>query len=127
MTPVTIDNWSIGHRQAVQSGLLEVGDVRDIVAEVMVGHEAASLLHFSALLLVGESSSRPLACYDNSVRGAISLAGAMRRCGAKVSTVGGRDPPRHVRGRRTRRAADSTMESMSLSVAIQTQLALLAP
>jgi UDP-arabinose 4-epimerase len=83
MTPVTLDNLSTGHREAVQWGSLEVGDVRDesVVAELMIRHKVTSVLHFAASSLVGESSSRPLEYYDNNVRGAISLVGAMRRCG----------------------------------------------
>ncbi len=82
LTPVTLDNLSTGHRQAVQWGPLEVGDVRneDFVAEVMMRHKARAVLHFAALSLVGESASKPYEYYDNNLKGAISLVAAMRRC-----------------------------------------------
>jgi len=83
LTPVTIDNLSTGHRQAVRWGPLEVGDVRDegFVADVMIRHKATAVLHFAALSLVGESTAKPQEYYDNNVRGALSLVSAMRRCG----------------------------------------------
>ena len=83
LTPVTLDNLSTGHREAVKWGPLEVGDVRDenFVAEIMIRHKATAVLHFAALSLVGESASKPHEYYDNNVNGALSLVAAMRRCG----------------------------------------------
>jgi UDP-arabinose 4-epimerase len=81
--PVTLDNLSTGHQQAVKWGPLEVGDVRNenFVAEIMIRHKATAVLHFAALSLVGESASKPHEYYDNNVNGALSLVAAMRRCG----------------------------------------------
>ncbi len=83
IAPVTLDNLSTGHRQAVKWGPLEVGDVRDqdFVAETIMRHKATAVLHFAALSLVGESASKPLEYYDTNVNGAISVVAAMRRCG----------------------------------------------
>ena len=83
LVPVTLDNLSTGHREAVKWGPLEVGDVRNesFVAEAMVRHKAAAVLHFAAASLVGESAGKPYEYYDNNVNGAIALVGAMRRCG----------------------------------------------
>ncbi|HET6157692.1 MAG TPA: UDP-glucose 4-epimerase GalE [Dongiaceae bacterium] len=87
LTPVTLDNLSSGHRQAVKWGPLEVGDVRDedLVAEIMVRHKVTSVLHFAALSLVGESASKPHEYYDNNLAGTLSLVAAMGRC--KVSRI----------------------------------------
>jgi UDP-arabinose 4-epimerase len=81
--PVTLDNLSTGHRQAVKWGPIEVGDVRNetFVADVITRHKATAVLHFAAASLVGESASKPYEYYDNNVGGAIALVGAMRRCG----------------------------------------------
>ena len=81
--PVTFDNLATGHREAVQWGPLEVGDVRNqnLVADVMQRYQVTAVLHFAAASLVGESASKPLEYYDNNVAGAISLVAAMRRCG----------------------------------------------
>jgi UDP-arabinose 4-epimerase len=83
MVPITLDNLSTGHRQAVRWGPLEVGDVRneEFVAEVMRRHGISAVLHFAAASLVGESAGKPLEYYDNNVGGAISLVAAMRRSG----------------------------------------------
>jgi len=83
LAPVTLDNLSTGHRQAVKWGPLEVGDVRDedFVAEIMIRHKVTAVLHFAALSLVGESATRPREYYDNNVNGALSLVAAMGRCG----------------------------------------------
>jgi UDP-arabinose 4-epimerase len=83
LLPVTLDNLSTGHQQAVKWGPLEVGDVRNeqLVADVMMRHKATAVLHFAAASLVGESASKPYEYYDNNVNGAIALVGAMRRCG----------------------------------------------
>ncbi len=83
LMPVTLDNLSTGHREAVKWGPLEVGDVRDenLVAEIMIRHKATAVLHFAALSLVGESAAKPHEYYDNNVNGALSLVAAMRRCG----------------------------------------------
>ena len=80
--PVTLDNLSTGHRQAVKWGPLEVGDVRnaDFVAEVMTRHRATAVLHFAALSLVAESASKPQEYYDNNIGGTMALVAAMRRC-----------------------------------------------
>lgn len=82
LVPVTLDNLSTGHQQAVKWGPLEVGDVRneDFVAEIMIRHKATAVLHFAALSLVGESVTKPHEYYDNNVNGALSLVAAMRRC-----------------------------------------------
>ena len=47
--PVTLDNLSTGHQQAVKWGPLEVGDVRNesFVAEVIVRHKATAVLHLA--------------------------------------------------------------------------------
>ena len=81
--PVTLDNLSTGHRQAVKWGPLEIGDVRDesFVADIMIRHKTTAVLHFAALSLVGEFASKPHDYYDNNVVGALSLVAAMQRCG----------------------------------------------
>src|SRR5690349_16314222 len=81
--PVTLDNLSTGHREAVRWGPLEVGDVRnaEFVADAMRRHEVSAVLHFAAASLVGESAAKPLEYYDNNVGGAISLVSTMQRCG----------------------------------------------
>ena len=60
-TPVVYDNLSSGHRWAVRWGPLEIGDIRDEarLVEVMRRYRPAAVLHFAALIAVGESVVDP--------------------------------------------------------------------
>lgn len=82
-TPVVYDNLSNGHREAVQWGPFEQGDIRDgaRLDEVMAAHRPAAVMHFAALIEVGESVKHPGRFYENNVAGALSLIEAARRAG----------------------------------------------
>lgn len=84
--PVVYDNLSNGHADFVQWGPLEVGDIRDgsRLDEVIKNHRPVAVLHFAALIEVGESVREPGRFYDNNVGGAISLIEAARRNGIEV-------------------------------------------
>ncbi|MEE4121266.1 MAG: UDP-glucose 4-epimerase GalE [Paracoccaceae bacterium] len=84
-TPVTLDNLSTGHRDAVRWGPLETVDVRDTaqVADAIARFEASAVLHFAASAYVGESVERPDAYYDNNVGGMLSLLKACVTGGVK--------------------------------------------
>lgn len=73
--PVVFDNLSNGHRDFVQWGPLEVGDIRDTVRldEVFKTYQPEAVLHFAALIEVDISISDPAAFYDNNVAGSINL------------------------------------------------------
>ena len=81
--PVVYDNLSNGHERAVQWGPLERGDIRDgaRLDAVIADHRPVAVLHFAALIEVGESVRSPGRFYDNNVGGAISLVEAARRGG----------------------------------------------
>ncbi|WP_082233307.1 UDP-glucose 4-epimerase GalE [Halobacillus massiliensis] len=77
---VIIDNLQNGHRAAVLEGAKYYnGDLRDkkFLNEVFSENEIASVIHFAADSLVGESVEQPLKYYDNNVNGAISLLSVM--------------------------------------------------
>jgi UDP-glucose 4-epimerase/UDP-arabinose 4-epimerase len=78
--PISLDNFSTGHRGFVQWGPLIEGDVRDqrLVARIIWNHNIAAVLHFAASAYVGESVSEPQKYYDNNVAGSLSLLAAMR-------------------------------------------------
>lgn len=82
-SPVVYDNLSNGQARAVQWGPLEVGDIRDgaRLDEVIARHSPIAILHFAALIEVGESVRFPGRFYDNNVAGAVSLIEAARRAG----------------------------------------------
>lgn len=76
-----LDNLSTGHRQAVQWGRLEVGDIRsqEDLDRVFASDNFDAVMHFSARSLVGESVEKPAEYYDNNVFGTWQLLEAMRR------------------------------------------------
>jgi UDP-glucose 4-epimerase len=79
--PVVFDNLSNGHREHVQWGPLEVGDIRDAARldAVFAAHAPVAVLHFAGRIEVGESVKDPGAFYDHNVGGAITVIEAARR------------------------------------------------
>jgi UDP-glucose 4-epimerase len=76
---VVYDNLSAGHRAAVQDAPLFVGDIRDVAAlrEVMRTHGVRAVMHFAALLSVGDSVRDPIGYYRNNVEGTLAVLEAM--------------------------------------------------
>jgi UDP-glucose 4-epimerase len=81
--PVVYDNLSNGHEAFVQWGPFERGDVRDKARldEAFAKHRPRAVLHFAALIEVGESVKDPGRFFDNNVSGAVTLIEAARRAG----------------------------------------------
>jgi UDP-arabinose 4-epimerase len=81
--PVTVDNLSTGHADAVKWGPLEQIDVRDATAlsAVIAKYGARSVLHFAAFAVVADSVSEPCHYYDNNVGGLIGVLAAMKSAG----------------------------------------------
>ncbi len=77
--PVTYDNLSTGHAEAVKWGPLQIGDVLDAgrLSEVLVDSKAQAVMHFAASAYVGESVTDPQKYYRNNVGGMIALLDAM--------------------------------------------------
>ncbi len=82
-TPVVYDDLSSGHRWAVRWGPLEIGDIRDEVrlTEVLLRYRPVAVLHFAAVIAVGESVADPGKYYRTNVGGSITLLEAMRAQG----------------------------------------------
>jgi UDP-arabinose 4-epimerase len=80
MVPVTYDNLSTGHRDAVAFGPFVQGDVRDRAAltQAITANGVTAVLHFAASAYVGESVQDPARYYDNNVGGMIALLAACR-------------------------------------------------
>jgi UDP-glucose-4-epimerase GalE len=76
---VAFDNLDAGHRPAVTSGELVVGDVTDrrAVLDALTSHEIFAVMHFAAYLDVGESVRNPVRYYRNNVIGALTVLEAM--------------------------------------------------
>ena len=84
--PVVFDNFTNGHREFVQWGPLEEGDIRDRARldEVFAKHKPVAVLHFAALIEVGESVKDPVAFYDNNVIGSLTLLSAAMAAGVEA-------------------------------------------
>jgi UDP-glucose-4-epimerase GalE len=76
---VVFDNLVAGHREAVRYGELVEGDITDVAAvrSALRRHEVFAVMHFAALLDVGESVREPARYYRNNVVGALSVLEAM--------------------------------------------------
>jgi UDP-glucose-4-epimerase GalE len=81
------DDLSAGHRQAARMlhAPLEAGDVRDTarLSAVMRAHGVDAVMHFAALLSVGDSVKDPLGYYDANVGGTLSVLRAMADAGVR--------------------------------------------
>ncbi|WP_025657977.1 UDP-glucose 4-epimerase GalE [Rhizobium sp. IBUN] len=84
--PVVFDNFSNGHREFVKWGPAEEGDIRDRARldEVLATHKPAAILHFAALIEVGESVKDPVAFYENNVIGTLTVLAAAQAAGVKA-------------------------------------------
>lgn len=82
---VVFDNFSQGQRQAVravevfQGDLLEPAELRAVFER----HDIDAVIHFAALIAVGDSVRDPNAYYRNNVIGTLNLVDAMRAVGVK--------------------------------------------
>ena len=78
-TVVAFDNLLAGHREAVRYGPLVEGDILDTraVQAALRQHQISAVMHFAALLDVGESVREPARYYRTNVSGALSVLEAM--------------------------------------------------
>lgn len=85
-TPVTYDDLSNGHREHVQWGPLELGDICDAARldEVFAAYRPVAILHFAARIEVGESTRDPGAFFKTNVGGSITLIEAAQRAGVEA-------------------------------------------
>jgi UDP-glucose-4-epimerase GalE len=81
--PVVFDNLTTGHREHVRWGEFFEGDIADATRldDVCARYPFAAVMHFAALIEVGESVADPLRYYGNNVAGSLQLIRAMQRHG----------------------------------------------
>jgi UDP-glucose-4-epimerase GalE len=82
--PIALDNLSHGHRQAVPAEVpFHQFDVRetDKLAALLRDERVDCVMHFAALIAVGESVTEPLMYYDNNTRGTLSVLRAVEQAG----------------------------------------------
>lgn len=84
--PVVYDNLSNGHGAFVQWGPLEVGEISDraLLDSVIATYKPVAVMHFAALIEVGESVKDPARFYTNNVGGAAVLIDAAIRGGIRA-------------------------------------------
>lgn len=82
---VVYDDLSEGHREAVVSNKLVVGDVldTDLLADTLAAHGVTGVLHFAARCYVGESMENPDLYWRVNRDGTQSLLEAMARTGVE--------------------------------------------
>lgn len=83
--PVVYDNLCSGNESHVKWGPFEEGDIRDKakLAEVIKRYRPGAVMHFAALIQVGESVADPAKYYDNNVRGSLCLLETAREQGIR--------------------------------------------
>ena len=81
--PVTFDNLSTGHADAVKWGPLERVDMRDraSVTALLRRYTPSAVLHFAAFAVVADSVGDPVGYYDNNLGGLIALLSSMAEAG----------------------------------------------
>lgn len=77
--PVTVDNLSEGHREAVPAGGFELGDLSDesFLDALFKNYRFQAVMHFASRCYVGESMADPRRYYQENLRNALSLFNVM--------------------------------------------------
>ncbi len=83
--PVTVDNLSEGHREAVLDGALENGDLGDesFLDGLFARYQFEGVVHFASRCYVGESVENPRLYYEQNVGNALTLLRVMLRHGVR--------------------------------------------
>jgi UDP-glucose 4-epimerase len=83
--PIVLDDLRNGHRAAVGTLPLVVGDVRDVdlVAATLERERIDAVIHFAALKSVEDSVNDPGAYFDDNVGGTLGVLRAMARTGVR--------------------------------------------
>lgn len=86
LTVMTVDNLSTGHRDAVLSGDLAVGDLADgnFISRIVGTFQPDAVMHFAASIEVAESVRNPLKYYANNAANAVNLLDCLVRHGVGV-------------------------------------------
>lgn len=82
---IVFDNLSTGHRELVPGGHLVQADLRslDEVRNVFCHHPVEAVMHFAALMQVGESYADPQKYYVHNLVSSLNLLQAMLEAGVK--------------------------------------------
>lgn len=85
-TPIVYDNLCSGNKSAVKWGPFVEGDIRDreLLSETISKYKPIAIMHFAALIQVGESVVNPSLYYHNNVYGSFCLLEAAREHNIKA-------------------------------------------
>jgi UDP-arabinose 4-epimerase len=74
-TPIAVDNLCSGTASHVKWGPFEEADIRDRnrMSAILQKYTPAAIMHFAALIQVGESVTNPSKYYDNNICGSFAL------------------------------------------------------
>jgi UDP-glucose 4-epimerase len=72
-TPIVFDSLANGHREFVQWGPFEQGDVRDRerLDQVISYYKPVAIVHFAGLIEVSQSIGDPVAFFESNVSGSL--------------------------------------------------------
>jgi UDP-glucose 4-epimerase len=81
MIPVSFDNYSTSQPSFVRFGPAEEGDIRDAerLEALFKKYKFSGIVHLSALIMVEDSTKRPLEYYETNVGGTLNLLKAATR------------------------------------------------
>jgi UDP-glucose-4-epimerase GalE len=86
--PIVYDNLSTSSMNNILFGPFIKGDVRDtsLLLKTLLSNKVRAVLHSAAVSTLDSSTQDPRSCYDNNVRGLLSLLEAMKlsRCGKLI-------------------------------------------
>ncbi len=82
---VVLDNFSRGHRSAVEGFTVIEGDIADqqLIGRICREFSVEAVMHFASHSQVGESVEKPALYYDNNVIGGLRLLEALREAEVK--------------------------------------------
>jgi UDP-glucose 4-epimerase len=85
LEPIVLDSLNTGHRSAVQNAEFVEGDLADyeLLAETLSKFNIEAVMHFVALIEVGESVQEPLRYYQNNLTNTQTLLSAMEAAGVQ--------------------------------------------
>jgi UDP-glucose 4-epimerase len=85
LEPIVLDSLNTGHRSAVQDAEFVEGDLADyeLLAETLSKFNVEAVMHFVALIEVGESVQEPLRYYQNNLTNTQTLLSAMEAAGVQ--------------------------------------------
>jgi UDP-glucose 4-epimerase len=81
--PIVYDNFSKGHRAAVEGFKVVTGDLADynLLVQTLESFDIDAVMHFAAFIEVGESVKNPLKYYRNNFSNTANLLSAMEEAG----------------------------------------------